>query len=351
MEKIEIRFYKVKCGDCTYLRYTSLKKTINIIIDAGYYGTYKTTLKKDASQIKERGEKIDLFVVTHIDRDHIGGIQPFLNDFGTDMIKEFWFNHADRLEYREKKIETEISVKQGSALRDKFHSEGRSFIEITAGNEYIIDKSIKLKILSPSAESLTRLKNEWVEEEKKFEFEISSKGNDYQRPIEELYSNPIDEDKDPINGSSIAFLLEIKSFNALFCADAHPSILYESLRKLGYSKANPLKLSLFKVPHHGSKRNISNDLLDILDCQNFVFSANGMNRDNLPNKETIAKIVKNPNRKTEKKMYFYFNYDNSCLRGITTHIEQETYNFNCFYTQSTNNYLETTFENGLLNFA
>jgi hypothetical protein len=39
MDNLTIKFYKVKCGDCIYLRYTSQNKVINIFIDAGYSDT------------------------------------------------------------------------------------------------------------------------------------------------------------------------------------------------------------------------------------------------------------------------------------------------------------------------
>lgn len=333
MEKIEVKVHHVKCGDCFYIRYTSDDNIINIFVDAGYSGTYKKTFRNDVKEIVAQGEKIDLFVITHIDQDHISGIKPFLKEFGIDNVEKFWFNHYDKLNLSEETNETEISVKDGITLRDHFQMSGRKMDEIIAGNELMISDKIKFKILSPSIESLKKFKDYWKEEEKKYDYEISSnKSSDYNKSIEELSLNTFKEDNDIANGSSIAFLLEIGQFKCLFSGDAHPSVLYDSLQKLGYTKESPLKLDFMKVPHHGSKHNLSNDLLEIIDCQKFIFSANGVNRDNLPNKETIAKIICNSTRSINKCITLLFNYDNECLRNIRTNEEELKFNFKCEYS-------------------
>lgn len=345
MDNLTIKFYKVKCGDCIYLRYTSQNEVINIFIDAGYSDTYKTTFRKDVKKIVEEGEKINLFVITHIDQDHISGVKPFLKEYGVKIVQDFWFNHSEKFSINENAIETEVSVKQGMTLRNLLQTNERELKEIIAGAEYYIS-GISIKILSPTIEGLAELKNEWQEEERKFEFEVSNSVNDYHKTIEELLHKKFNEDDDPVNGSSIAFLLEIDAFKAIFSADAHPSILYDSLIKLGYSKVNPLKLDLFKVPHHGSKRNLSSELLEIIDCQNFVFSANGINRDNLPTKEILAQIVQYSKRGTDNDeiLNLYFNYDNERLRSIATIEERRKYKFECLYAQSNSNCLKIDYE-------
>ena len=335
MGKIEIKVYQVKCGDCFYIRYISDSKVINIFVDAGYSGTYKKTFRNDVKEIVARGEKIDLFVITHIDQDHISGIKPFLKEFGIDNVEKFWFNHYDKLNISEETNETEIGVKDGITLKNYFQTRNREINEIIAGDELAISDEIKFKILSPSVNKLKTFKNYWKEEGKKYEYEISSKkSSDYNKSIDELLLNTFKEDNDIANGSSIAFLLEIGTFKCLFSGDAHPSVLYDSLQKLGYTKEKPLKLDFLKVPHHGSKRNLSNELLEILDCQNFIFSANGVNQDYLPNKETIARIVTNSTRAIRKSINLHFNYDNECLRSIRTNQEEIKYNFKCEYSDN-----------------
>jgi beta-lactamase superfamily II metal-dependent hydrolase len=348
MEKLEIKIYKVKCGDCFYIRYITDKKVINIFIDAGYAGTYKQTFRNDIKEIVRNGEKIDLFVITHIDQDHISGMIPFIKEFGIDIIEELWFNHPEKFEVRESNTEINVSVSQGINLRDYFQSRGREITEVIAINEFTLSELIRFQILSPNQKALDKYKNDWEAEERQMEINVSSTSNDYNRSMDELISIPFIEDDATDNGSSIAFVLSIGKFQALFCADAHPSVICESLEKLGYTTKKPLKIDFLKVPHHGSKRNLSNELLSVLDCQNFVFSANGVNRDNLPNKETLARIVKNVCRNKEEKLYLYFNYDNQKLQSIRTSEEQKLYNFEFKYAQSNTNHLKINYDGYIL---
>jgi beta-lactamase superfamily II metal-dependent hydrolase len=357
MGKLEIKIYKVKCGDCFYIRYISDKKVINIFIDAGYAGTYKKTFRNDVKDIIKNGEKIDLFVITHIDQDHIKGMTPFIKEFGIDIIEELWFNHPEKFEVRESNTEINVSVKQGINLRDYFQSRGRNITKVMAMNEFTLFESIKFQILSPNQKALNKFQNDWEAEERQeiekkqkrqIEIDVSSTSNDYNKSVDELISTPFNEDDDSYNGSSIAFLLSVGKFQALFCADAHPSIIYESLERLRYTKTNPLKIDFLKVSHHGSKKNLSNELLSVLNCQNFVFSANGINRDNLPNKETLARIVKDISRNQEERLYLYFNDDNQTLQNIRTLEEEKLYNFECKYAQSNTNHLKISYDGNVL---
>jgi hypothetical protein len=226
-----------------------------------------------------------------------------------------------------------------------------------AMNEFTLSESIKFQILSPNQKALDKFKNDWeakerqkIEKQQKrqIEIDVSSTPNDYHKSINELIYIPFNEDDDPYNGSSIAFVLNVGVFQALFCADAHPTIIYESLESLGYTKTNPLKIDFLKVPHHGSKKNLSDELLSVLNCQNFVFSANGTNRDNLPNKETLARIVKDISRNQVERLYLYFNYDNQTLQNIRTLEEEKLYNFECKYAQSNTNHLKISYDGNVL---
>lgn len=120
----------------------------------------------------------------------------------------------------------------------------------------------------------------------------SSKENDYRIKIEDFDLSKFKEDSSEENGSSIAFLLQLRDKKIMFLSDSHPSIIVNSLKQLGFSKTNKLQMDLMQVPHHGSKHNINNELLGMIECSNFVISADGYNVHNLPNKEAIVRILK-----------------------------------------------------------
>ena len=56
----------------------------NIIVDGGEINSakycYTDRLKWKLEEIFNNGESIDLWVITHIDNDHIGGLYNFIND-------------------------------------------------------------------------------------------------------------------------------------------------------------------------------------------------------------------------------------------------------------------------------
>src|SRR5690606_7667099 len=72
------------------------------------------------------------------------------------------------------------------------------------------------------------------------------------------------EDKAVPNGSSIALLAQWKGKTLLLLGDAWPSVVADSLARLGYSKATPLHVDVLKLSHHGSRANTSPALLEML---------------------------------------------------------------------------------------
>ena len=102
---MKIKFLKAYEGDSILISYDNLvNDTIvkrNILIDGGIGNTYFDSdedepgdLKINIDLLREKDEKIDLLIVTHIDDDHIGGILKWFakdpNAF--EMIGKVWFN-------------------------------------------------------------------------------------------------------------------------------------------------------------------------------------------------------------------------------------------------------------------
>ena len=76
------------------------------------------------------------------------------------------------------------------------------------------------------------------------------------------------------------------------------------------------------------------DYLSIINCEKYLITANAENIHNLPNKETLSRIIKNPIRNVSKHLEFIFPMDNSTLRHLFEvdgkNIE-ERHNFSCNY--------------------
>jgi hypothetical protein len=130
-------------------------------------------------------------------------------------------------------------------------------------------------------------------------------------PVPALAAAPFKPDDAPANGSSIAFLAEFEGKSALFAGDAHPTVLETCLRELlGRRGEEKLQLDAFKIPHHGSKYNLSAGLLALIDCSRYLVSTNG-DYFNHPDAEAIARVIIDGGEQPD----IFFNYkteQNSC---------------------------------------
>lgn len=336
---MKIKFLPAFNGDCILISFEHEEKNRNILIDGGVPRTYQRHLKPELEEVIQKGENIDLLIVTHIDDDHIGGIKELYQDtgFSKDFIKEIWFNSGDLLSdyfnterdpIRAVKIikdnQTSMSVRQGNTLEKALIEEKSNWIQklISVSVDKINFLGLSITILSPNEEKLKKLHKHWETEINK-KVKMSEEHDDFNIPISELVNRKFNEDKAIPNGSSIAFLLEADNKSILLLGDAHPSVISNSLEKLELaSEENKLKLDLVKVSHHASKGNTSPKLLSLIECNKFVISTDG-SKHGLPDKEAIARIIASQPSST-----IYFNYD-EISKEIFTSEDKENYVFNC----------------------
>jgi hypothetical protein len=108
-------------------------------------------------------------------------------------------------------------------------------------------------------------------------------------PLAELIDSPYSPDRGETNGSSIAFIAEHDAGGRiLFAADAPAETLLAGVRRVG--SGGVVSVDLCKVPHHGSRHNVSRELVAALDCRNWLFSTSGA-RHGHPHRAAIARIV------------------------------------------------------------
>jgi beta-lactamase superfamily II metal-dependent hydrolase len=344
--QLEIKFFQVGCGDAICIRFMdSCGAYQNIFIDGGYKKSYLRTIKQEIkSEIQPKDERINLWVLTHIDRDHINGIVSFLEDHSfnhKDIVQKIWFNFSSNQPTISSNSE-KIGFTEGISLRDKILELGIPSMEnISTDLGCIKVGDAQITILSPNQLGLSELKSKWNDYEKsQYNSFISSKSDDYSKTIFELsqLEDTIEKRDDVSNRSSIAFLFEYHEKKILFLGDAHPSIIIESLKKLRKLNGSKLIVDYVKLSHHGSKHNFSKKLLDYIECYNFIISTNGGGTYNLPNKEVLSKILTHE-RDCNKQITFIFNHNNPTLKRIFA-VDGDScknYNFKCEYPSTEQN--------------
>lgn len=337
-----LKILKAGNGDSLIIRFLGNDgKYKNVIIDGGNKkDDYDSYLKCELIKIKTRKECVDLMILTHTDQDHVKGIQYLLKDDTIDksIIKLIWFNAFDNSYFPEN---NDISYYESCKIQNLIKElDIHRKTSIVVG-EYKEDDffGAKITLLSPLREDLNKLIIKNSED-------ISSYGNDYEYSIEELITkntkvfNDKVEDLDLTieNRVSIAFLMEVNSKSILLLGDANPDIIEDSLKKLVEGRGvGKLKVDVVKLAHHASHRSLSLSIMDLIDSNQYIISANGK-KANLPNKLTFAKIL-NRSCKNGEKDFFVFNYDNVVDNLKFNDIDFKKYNFSCFKPNYKNGYI------------
>lgn len=324
---MKIKFLKAFNGDSILISFKEGQKSRNILIDGGMPATYIQKgkngkpeygeLKDTIDSIRERNEKIDLLVLTHVDDDHIGGVLKWFekDQDAHKLIDKVWFNsgrliseYFDEEENKDNLLtfnpdETTLtSIGQGVKFEDYIETKGIWDRSIVIASEYFEYIGIKFKILSPSRDKLKLLLGKW-EDEAPESLDTSAEKNDYDLTLSEhIASDKFKEDPAIHNGSSIAFILTFDKKNFVFLADAHPTVVANSLKEFGYSKEKPLKAELLKISHHGSKANNNIEMLELIDTSKYIISTNG-DKHAHPNKKFLARLAS-----VNNNCEVFFNY-------------------------------------------
>lgn len=326
-------------GDCLLLHYGTVSKPQVAVIDGGPAGVYGKRLKPRLEQLADSradGDKlhIPLVMVSHIDDDHINGILALTNDLlraredGDQelvAIRSLWHNafsdltkaaggsavpasaggvvlaSADSLPKaaagsmaKDSQLVL-ASVPQGRKLAANARKLG---ITQNAGfaDGLVISPTgktlrkplgiaVKLAIVGPRQEQLDALKKDW---EKKIAA-MKKKGTLTPAAMEPLVAEFVDTSV--YNLSSIVVLAAAGDRTMLLTGDARGDYLLKGLQESGLKKpGKKLHVDILKVPHHGSWRNLADELFEEITADHYVISANG--RDDNPDEETVESLYR-----------------------------------------------------------
>ncbi len=195
----EIKALQVKYGDCFIIKtFDNKGEEFNILMDGGPGNSFLAVLKRELQD----KPKIDLLIITHIDDDHIKGLNNFLKSSlaGKVKIENVLINAKNLKRFADGK---ELSYASVIDFEKKIL---KKYPDINIYGDCVCDEpdrnsvlfrneSIKINILSPNRECLTYL---YTEEDKRYKV---NKWHDVE--LEHLketgqLSEPVEQDEETI---------------------------------------------------------------------------------------------------------------------------------------------------------
>ena len=336
-------------GDSLWIEYGDPGKPSRVLIDGGLSGTADAMLAKINEVAAKEGEcHLELLVVTHIDGDHIEGMVKLLGRKDLPLrIDDLWFNGRKHMPDPEGEDEDEfLGVRQAefmSLIIEKLGlpwnewQDGKTiYVPSEASGElptHTLPGGLKLTLVSPRYEELLKLSKNWEKELEETGLGKLSEDEMLQKFLDDRKIGPEDDDDflsaetmdvdvlvkttktsgdhSKANGGSIAFVAEFEGASCLLTGDAWSPVLSAGAQRLAKERGSArLPLTALKAPHHGSKNNLHEDLLQDLDTHRFLLSTDG-GRFKHPDRPAIARMLGGawrPDPKDDETVDFYFNY-------------------------------------------
>ena len=120
-------------------------------------------------------------------------------------------------------------------------------------------------------------------------------------------------------------LAEYGEESILLTGDAFPGDIVKGIGRI-IPAGEKLPLTAFKVPHHGSRNNNSNELFEAFNCHSFMVSTNGRKHGH-PDREGIARILIHSAGDTA----LYFNYSHDAGTVWSNDRLQNDYGYKAFF--------------------
>ncbi|HYI41742.1 MAG TPA: MBL fold metallo-hydrolase [Allosphingosinicella sp.] len=345
MDHFTLEALPARYGDCLLLHYGSDEKPGLILIDGGPGKVWEKSLQprlKELAEARGAGFRINLMMVSHIDDDHVVGLVAFTGAWKAEKqagrpwpfpVREVWHNSFERVsnakdvnavtasvtasagadsidevdleaagiedsEERRDALKVLQSVAKGKALRDDLEAlavptnTGFDGKLVRPGKgpsvPYKLGPELTLHVAAPLSKQLDDLQKEFAKELK---------------PEAALAAYT---DGSVPNLSSIAALASFKGKTILLTGDARGDFLREGLRQEGLlDSAGKLHVDIFKLPHHGSDRNIDRDFFRDVTADHYVASADGTFVN--PDRPTLEMLI--GSRPKEARYVIHLTYE------------------------------------------
>jgi len=341
-------------GDALWIEYGNSSHPRIVGVDGGPQTDGSPLL----ARMRERSEggaslHIELLIVTHVDADHINGVLAALRSLPPKMtFGDIWFNGFKHLVPRDQlgpetgDLLSKRLVEAGLPWNKAFAADSAPPRAGEAADAVVVHpkgdlpsfdfSGLQVTVLSPTPDKLARLHKVWKsvlknadvaadrlgdipanEQETRTEGpdDLLGRSDTWPPDVRTLAAKAPRLDGSESNGSSIGVLAEYreggKTYGVLLGADCHSPVLESSIdRLLSTRGAEQLPLGAVKLPHHGSRHNLTNALLDKLSCRRYLVSTNGDHFSH-PDHEALARVLV----KGGREPLLLFNYETKFNQG------------------------------------
>lgn len=318
MQELVLEMLPAAEGDALLLRYGDSDAPHYVLIDGGRRNTY-AELRKRIEEIPLNADGVrffELLIVTHVDADHIEGIICLLQD---DELKcrfgDVWFNdwnHLEPLVAGERPVH--LGPEQGEFLGALLTEREIPWNTKFAGGAIVVPPEpdplpfrelpggLRLTLVSPDIDALIKLRKEWTKVVEAAGFVPGNRESALQQfankrwaKIPHLGDERLRKtiDHSEANGSSIAVVAEFEGLRLLLGGDAWPQVLRPCLDRWRAAQDEPqqrIQFDAFKLPHHGSIKNITPQLMAVMSCPTYLVSTSG-SRFHHPDVTAIKMII------------------------------------------------------------
>lgn len=322
----KLHVLKAMEGDAFILTVEEEDNKFTMVIDGGPLDAYQ-----EISEELNKLEHINILVITHFDRDHYEGIIEWLKEDPSRLqrIDHIWANCACVISVD---MGTEVSAYSNShSLKEFMEGIEKNHPdwnvdwkqEIIASYKFHNQNPfVEIEVIAPTNESKGIFEHEY---EKQYPA-VSAQGvNDQMsRSLKDLADETLKPAYQKVNNSSIAMIIRTNDKRLLMTGDCMATDMYNYItQRLNKSKDAPLLVDIMKMPHHGSRYNINNDLLDVVDCDKYLITTNGgVGVANHPDRQTIAKLLQREGRR-DKHIEICLNYSLSDMANVGTFFLKE----------------------------
>lgn len=350
---LSIEMLSAANGDCLWLEYGDPGRPYRVLVDCGAESTAKQVAARIAALETAEGRRpFELFVLTHVDADHISGALKLFEEPGASTwFEDVWFNGTPQMQRF-------LSVQQGDEFSRRlaraedpfpwnrtFEAAGSGppppvVIRPSEPRTVQLPGGLRLTLLSPTERELMTMARKWRSALKELEPPATLGPATAPLPdpetcdLQRIAREPVRRDPSAANGSSIALLAEFEGHSVLLTGDAHAEVLTASIRALLVARGRGetrLPLSAFKLSHHGSAHATTSELLGLIDCQNYLVSTNSTIFQH-PDVAALARVVLE-GAQAQRRPVLHFNHRSERTGFWGSEALRRRYDFNAVFPE------------------